>query len=110
MAHYLLQISYAPEQVKALVANPQDRTGEARKLVEALGGKLLHFFFAFGEYDAVALIEAPDNTGAAAGALAVGAAGTTAKYKTTVLLTMDEAVEAMKKAGTLLGTYTPPAG
>lgn len=110
MAYYLGQISYAKDQIKAMTANPQDRSTEARKLVEGLGGKLLHFFFSFGDYDAVFLVEAPDNTTIAAGSLAVSAAGTVSAFKTTPLLTMEEAMNAMKIAGTAIGTYKPPAG
>ena len=109
MAFYMLQISYKEDQVRALVANPQDRSAEARKLLEALGGKLHHFFFSFGEYDVVAIVEAPDNVATAAGSMAVSAAGTTSAFKTTPLLTMDEAMAAMKKAGELTG-YKAPSG
>ena len=70
------QLAYSPEAIKALVANPSDRKAAAEKLVEAIGGKLHDFFFAFGKYDVVCLIEAPDDAAMAAGALAVAAAGT----------------------------------
>jgi hypothetical protein len=50
----------------------------------------------------------PDNASAAAFALAVGAGGTVGSYRTTVLLTPDEAVEAMSKAGG--SGYKPAAG
>jgi hypothetical protein len=47
-------------------AKPQDRRGPVGKLLETVGGKLHHYFFAFGEYDVVLLYEAPDHTSAAA--------------------------------------------
>jgi hypothetical protein len=50
----------------------------------------------------------PDNSSAAAFALAVGAGGTVGSYKTTVLLTPEEAVQAMSKAGE--SSYKPAAG
>ena len=53
--------------------------------------------------------EFPDNVAAAVCAMLVVGAGTASSYKTTVLLTPDQAVEAMKKAGTLAGSYKPPA-
>lgn len=109
MAFYLIQISYKEDQVRALVANPQDRSAEAAKLIEGIGGKLHHFFFAFGDYDVVCIAEAPDNTAMAAGSMAVAAAGTVSAFKTTPLLTMDEALAAMKKAGELTG-YKAPSG
>jgi uncharacterized protein with GYD domain len=66
------------------------------------------FYFAFGDYDAVVIAELPDNVSAAAFAMAVGAGGAMKTYKTTVLMTTDEAVEAMRKASTV--GYRPPSG
>jgi uncharacterized protein with GYD domain len=56
----------------------------------------------------VVICEMPDNVSAAAFALAVGAGGTVASYRTTVLLTPEEAVEAMNKAAE--SSYQPAAG
>jgi hypothetical protein len=50
----------------------------------------------------------PDNTSAAAFALAVAAGGTVGSYKTTVLLPPEEAVEAMRKAAE--SSYQPVSG
>ena len=76
MPFYLYQLAYSPEAIKAMVANPSDRKAAAAKLVEAAGGKLHEFFFCFGKYDVVCMIEAPDDAARAAAALAVAAAGT----------------------------------
>jgi uncharacterized protein with GYD domain len=108
MPFYLYQIAYAPEAMKALVANPSDRQAAAAKLVEGLGGKLHHLFFAFGKYDVVCLIEGPDDRMMAAGAMAVAAAGTVTASSTTKLMTAAEAMEAMTMAGKAIGTYKAP--
>jgi uncharacterized protein with GYD domain len=63
-------------------------------------------YFAFGEYDVVTIVELPDNKAAAALALGVGASGALSKYRTTVLMTQDEAMEAMRRAGDI--SYIPP--
>ncbi|MEE8396038.1 MAG: GYD domain-containing protein [bacterium] len=110
MAHYMIQLSYRPEQVKAMMENPQDRSEAARKVAEGLGGRLESFFFAFGDYDVVIIGEFPDNEAAMACAILVIGVGTASSFKTTVLMTSDQAVAAMKKAGTLVGSYQPPAG
>jgi uncharacterized protein with GYD domain len=110
MPFYLYQIAYAPEAMKAMVANPSDRKAAATKLVEGLGGKLHHLFFAFGPYDVVCLIEGPDDKMMAAGAMAVAAAGTVANSSTTKLMTVEEAMEAMTMAGKATGTYKAPMG
>jgi uncharacterized protein with GYD domain len=107
MPLYLTRFNYKTDAVKALVNEPQDRTVAGRELAESLGGKLLGFWFAFGEFDGVFLMEAPDNTSAMALAMAVGAGGALSDVETTVLLDMDEAQEAMRKAAA--ATYRPPA-
>ena len=108
MPFYLYQLAYSPEAIKALVANPTDRKAAAAKLIEGLGGKLHHLFFAFGKYDVVCLIEGPDDKMMAAGALAVAASGTVTASATTKLMTAEEAMEAMQTAGKATGTYKPP--
>ena len=63
----------------------------------------------FGEYDIVVIADMPDDESMAGVALAVGAAGTAARGKSTQLLTMEQAVEAMKKAQNIATTYKPPS-
>ena len=106
MARYMVQFSYSNESVSELVKNPQDRTAVARALVERLGGKLEAFYYSFGDYDGVVIVEIPDNAGAMAASMALSAGGGMRAVRTTVLLTPDEAAEGMRKAGTL--GYQPP--
>ena len=61
MPFYMLQVAYKPESFKAMIANPADRRAAADKVAEAVGGKVVQFYFAFGKYDAVVIIEAPDD-------------------------------------------------
>ena len=106
MALYLTRFSYSTDAMKGLLSEPQDRSVAARELAESLGGKLLGFWYAFGEFDGVFLMEGPDNASAAAVAMAVGASGALSEVETTVLLDMDEAQDAMRKAAA--ATYRPP--
>ena len=108
MPFYLYQLAYSGDAIKAMVENPSDREAAARKLVEALGGKLHHMFFAFGQYDVVCLIEGPDDTFMMAGAAAVASAGTVSKSATTKLMTSADAMAAMAKAGKVTGAYKAP--
>ena len=107
MAHYLVQASYTTQGVTGLIGNPQDRAAALRPLIEGLGGRLESFYFAFGESDVVIIAELPDNITMAALSMAIGASGAIANLKTAVLMPMDEAVEAMRKAGTV--GYRPPS-
>jgi uncharacterized protein with GYD domain len=106
MPLYLGRFRYTSDAVRALLNQPQDRSAAARDVAESLGGKLLGFWYAFGEFDGVFLMEAPDNASAAALGMAVGAGGALSAVETTVLLDMDEAQEAMRKAAA--ATYRPP--
>jgi uncharacterized protein with GYD domain len=107
MPLYLGRFSYTSDAIKAMVNNPQDRSKAAADAAESLGGKLVGFWFAFGEFDGVFLMDAPDNATAASLAMLVAGAGALSKVETTVLLSMDEAQEAMRKAGA--ATYRPPS-
>jgi uncharacterized protein with GYD domain len=108
MAHYLLQAAYTPEGWAAMIKNPQNRLDAVRPVVEKLGGKIESGWFAFGEYDLISIVQMPDNVSAAAFSLAATAGGAIKAIKTTPLLTLEEGIEAMKKAA---GTgYKPPQG
>lgn len=106
MPLYLGRFSYTTDAINALIDNPQDRAQAATEAFESLGAKMLGFWYAFGEFDGVFLAEAPDNATAAAIAMAVSRSGALAKLETTVLLDMDEAQQAMRKAAG--ATYRPP--
>jgi uncharacterized protein with GYD domain len=107
MANYLLQVGYTPEAWANLIANPQDRIDAVRPVVEKLGGKITHGWYAFGEYDLVAIVDMPGNVEAAAFSLAASAGGAVRTIKTTPLMTAAEGVEAMKKAS--MSGYKAPA-
>jgi uncharacterized protein with GYD domain len=108
VAHYLIRAKLSQDAVRALLAKPQDRKAAVSRLIERLGGTLHEYFFAFGDSDIVLLIELPGNVDAAAAALVVSASGSVAGTETTVLVSMDDAVAAMKTAGEAVGTYAPP--
>ncbi len=107
MPLYLARFRYRPEAIKAMVDNPQDRSKATAEFAESLGAKLIGFWFAFGEFDGISLTEAPDNATAAAIAMAAGGGGALSNLETTVLLDMDEAQEAMRKA--TKASYQPPS-
>ncbi len=106
MATYLTRFNYTPEAKKGLMDQPRDRSAAAREVAESSGGKLIGFWYAFGDFDGVFLMEAPDNATAVAVSMAVGASGALTDIETTVLLDMAEAQEAMRKASA--ATYRPP--
>jgi uncharacterized protein with GYD domain len=106
MPFYLTRFSYTPETWARLIKNPEDRRGAATQYIESVGGKLHGFWYAFGEYDAYSLWEAPDNVSMAATALAISAGGALSSFETTPLLTVEETLDALRKASSI--SYRPP--
>ncbi len=99
MPLYLSKFSYTPETWAKLVQNPEDRRTAAQSYIESVGGSLHGFWYAFGAHDGYTLWEAPDNVSMAAVALAIGSGGALSSLDTTVLMTVDETIEALRKAG-----------
>src|SRR5688500_5554567 len=102
----LTRFSYTPETWARLAQKPEDRRNAARTYIEAVGGKLHGFWYAFGEYDAYNLWEAPDNVSMAAVAMAISGGGALSKLETTPLMTIEETLGALSRAGDI--TYRPP--
>ena len=107
MPYYLIQVGYTPEAWAAMVKNPQNRIEAIRPAAAKVGGKIEAGYLCFGDYDLVTIGEFPDNASAAAFALAATAGGAVRSSKTTPLMTLDEGLTAMKKAGTT--GYKPPS-
>ena len=104
MAAFMVQFSYTEQGTQGLVKEGGSKRREATEnLVKSLGGRLVAYYFAFGEYDGLAIIDGLDNVDLSAAALMVGASGAV-KTKTTVLLTPEEVDKATKKSG----NYRPP--
>ena len=99
MPQYMLQVSYSREGWQALIAQPQNRVEAVKQAVENLGGKIVNAWFAFGDHDVILITEMPDNVSAAGLAIAFAGGGALKSVQTTPLLSADEALAAMKKAG-----------
>ena len=106
MPLYLTRFSYTPASWAKLIKKPEDRRAAASQCIEAVGGKLNGFWYAFGDHDGYCLWEAPDNVSMAATALAISAGGALSSMQTTVLLSVDETLAALKKASSV--GYRPP--
>ena len=49
MALYLIQGAYTAEAIATMAKHPQDRSVPVRELTQKLGGRLLGFYFCYGE-------------------------------------------------------------
>jgi uncharacterized protein with GYD domain len=104
MAKYLATFRYNSEGTKGLLMEGGTKRRQAtEQLIQSLGGKLEAYYFAFGEEDGFAILDGPDNIGAAAASLVVNASGAVS-VKVTVLLTPEEVDQVVKRSA----TYRPP--
>lgn len=104
MPKYLIQSTYTREGAEGI----RSKGGIARRdaitdVARSLGGELEAYYFSFGEYDVLAILDLPDDEAAAAVAMAVDAAGG-ARARTTVLLTPEQIDEAARRSA----EYRPP--
>ncbi|WP_448616747.1 GYD domain-containing protein [Modestobacter sp. URMC 112] len=107
MPLYLTRFSYTPETWARLIEHPEDRRVAAQTYIESVGGRLHGFWYAFGSHDGYNLWEAPDNVSMASVVLAIGAGGALHSIETTVLMSVDETLEALGRAQQV--RYRPPA-
>jgi len=99
MARYMLQFAYTPEAWQALVKNPMDREAAFRGLAEQMGATFISLDYCFGDYDGIAVVEAPDSKTALAIVLAAITPGHLKATRTTELFTMQEVTGALQAAG-----------
>ena len=95
MAAYIILMKLTDQGVKD-IKNAPKRVEDGIKGFEAMGGKVLGFYTVMGEYDYVAIGEAPSDEVAMTFLLALGALG---NVKTTTLraFTKEEFAEMVKK-------------
>ncbi len=108
MTFYLHQANYSNESMKGLISSPENRKEAVAGLFEAAGGTLVDAWMAFGEYDIIVISKFDDHVDAASVAMAIASSGSLSNLKTTVLISMTDAVDAMQKAGTITGAYKTP--
>jgi len=100
MPFYLVQASYTPGAWKRMHDDP--RVAMCYKTIEPVvtghGGKFHNAWLSFGEYDAVCIVEMPDNKSAATVSIELSGGGLFGSVKTTPLITVDDGRDALSKA------------
>lgn len=107
MSLYMIQSAFTADAWAILAKTPQNRGEAVRPAIEQLGGKLISYYFSFGEYDSVVIADLPDNPTAYAAAIAAAAGGAIKAIKTTPLMSVEEGMRAMRTAGQ--AGYRPPS-
>ena len=108
MAHYLIEVGYTPQAWKSQVESQANVIERITPGVKAAKGKIVSIYYAFGESDLIGIMDFPSPEDAAGFALAVTSGGALRSFKTTPLLTVDQGIESMRRAGEISKKYTPP--
>ncbi|MGH2363331.1 MAG: GYD domain-containing protein [Chloroflexota bacterium] len=108
MPKFVALFSVESAALSRLIEHPEDRKGAVGKLVEVAGGKLLEYFWMFGQYDGMVIMEVPDSKTAAAIILAVASTGAFKHLETHELIDSGDLVAIADKAQALRGSYRAP--
>jgi uncharacterized protein with GYD domain len=96
MAKYLISANYTAEGMAGVrAAGAKSRVDAVSTMLEAMGGKLDSFHFAFGDTDVYAIADVPDDEAAAALSIAINSSGAVSSH-TTKLLTVEQVDEALR--------------
>ena len=96
MAKYLISANYTAEGMEGVrAAGAKSRVDAVSTMLEAMGGKLDSFHFAFGDTDVYAIADVPDDEAAAALSIAINSSGAVSSH-TTKLLTVEQVDEALR--------------
>ena len=98
MAKYLALFGFTSEAIKQFVVNPSDRAVVVRRLVESVGGSLECYYWMFGQYDGVAIVEMPDPRAHAAATMALISSGAFTHFETHELIEADDLTAIAKRA------------
>jgi len=110
MPTYITQGRYTRDAIKGMIVKPEDRADQVARLISKVGGRLVAYYVTFGEYDFLAIAEAPDDVQMAAALFAAGAGGGVTDLRTTVALTSIEAQGAFAAAADLAPSFKSAGG
>lgn len=110
MPTYITQGRYTRDAIKGMLIKPEDRSEAVSRALGKVGGRLIGYYLTFGEYDFMAIAEAPDNTQMAVVLLAAGSGGGVSDLRTTVAMTSVEAKGAFAAASDLAPGFKSAGG
>jgi uncharacterized protein with GYD domain len=106
MPTYMVQAAYTSAAWNKLVQRPENRMEALKPVIAQLGGQILAWYYAFGDFDVVVIFEVPSNINAAATSMAIAGSGAVKDFKTTVLMSPEDGFDAMLLAQG--AGYRPP--
>ncbi len=108
MIRLITRGKFTGSHIKGLMETPEDREPAIRRLIEAVGGKLISFYFTTGDHDFTLIVEAPDAESMIAGTMATAAAGTITGMTTIRAWTAAEFKPVAAKAAKVAAAYRAP--
>jgi uncharacterized protein with GYD domain len=104
MPLFITQGRFTQDSMKGMIAKPEDRAEAVSQLFAKTGGKLLAYYFTFGDYDFL-LVSEGSNEGVATSVIVAAAGGGVTDLKTTLAMTSAEMKNAFAKAGPLAAGF-----
>lgn len=98
MSQFMTQFSYTAEALAKMIQSPQDRAAAVESHLKQIGGKLVGFYYSFGDYDGLVIYEAPDAASALGMISASFSTGFLKMSKTTQLFSAKEGEKAFQQA------------
>jgi uncharacterized protein with GYD domain len=110
MPTFITQGRYTRDAIKGMMTRPEDRAEHVARLLSKAGGKLIAYYVTFGEYDFLAIAEAPGETQMASALIAAASGGGVTDLRTTLALTSIEAKGAFAAASELARGFRSAGG
>ena len=107
MPKYLALFSYSDEAMAAMIDNPADREAAVRRVLDSVGARLETFYWMFGTYDGMAVVEASDSVTMAGVSTAIRSTGTV-RSETHDLFASDDIHHILDTARTARASFTEP--
>ncbi|WP_420394936.1 GYD domain-containing protein [Nioella sp.] len=108
MATFILTGRLTLDAVRGLMSKPEDRTAAVGAIVDAAGGKLLHYYITTGDSDFMLVAEADAAEDFLAGVMVAGASGSVSNLKTVRAWSSGEFAKVAEKASAISGSYRVP--
>jgi uncharacterized protein with GYD domain len=110
MPIYITQGRYTREAIKGMIVKPEDRADAVARLLSKAGGRLIGYYLTFGEYDFMAIAEAPSETQMAAVLITAASGGGVTGLRTTLAITSVEAKGVFAAASDLAPGFRSAGG
>ena len=110
MTIYITQGRYTTKGIEGVLNKPEDRSQAVAALMEAAGGKLLHYYFTLGDYDFLIISEGVNEQNVISALLTAAATGTVTDLRTAPAITAADAKSAFEKAQSMRASFRAAGG